>query len=179
MKILAFAGTNSETSINRTLVEFTLKHFEGHDIDYIDLNDYEMPIYKIQREQESGIPQEAQLFAQKIDESDLIIMALAEHNSAYTVAFKNLWDWSSRIKERKHFGNKPMFVLSTAPGPGGGKNVVEVFMKRAVPSGANVLTTFSLPKYGETFRVGEGIIDEEKKAEFQEKVELVKRETGI
>lgn len=179
MKILAFAATNSDTSINRKLVEYSLTFFEGHDIDLIDLNDYEMPLYKIQREQEGGIPQLAQDFAAKIDGSDLIIMALAEHNSAYTVAFKNIWDWSSRIKDRKHFGNRPMFLLSTAPGPGGGKNVVEVFLKRAVPSGANVLTSFSLPKYNETFREGEGIIDEEKKAEFLEKVETVKKEMGI
>lgn len=179
MKILAFAATNSETSINRKLVEYALKNFEGQEIDFIDLNDYEMPLYKIQREQADGIPEQAKLFAQKIDASDLIIMSLAEHNSAYTVAFKNLWDWSSRIKDRKHFGEKPMFLLSAAPGPGGGKNVSEVFMKRAPFSGANVITNFSLPKFGETFSDSEGIIDEEKKAEFSEKVTLVKKEMGI
>lgn len=174
MKILAFAGSNSENSINKKLVEYAVAHFEGNAIEVIDLNDYEMPIYKIQRETENGIPQEAQNFAEKIDGSDLIIMSLAEHNSAYSVAFKNIWDWSSRIKGRKHFGDKPVFLLSTAPGPGGGKNVSEVFMQRAPFSGANVITNFVLPKFGETFSEGEGIVDAEKKAEFEEKVQLVK-----
>lgn len=179
MKIFAFAGSNSEASINKKLVEYTLEQFRDHEIDFIDLNDYEMPIYKMQREQEGGIPQQAYDFAGKIDASDLIIMALAEHNSAYTTAFKNVWDWSSRIPGRPHFGDKPVFLLSTAPGPGGGKNVSEVFMKRAPFSGAQVITNFVLPKFGETFREGEGIVDEEKKAEFDEKISLVKKELGI
>lgn len=173
MKILAFAGTNSDNSINRKLVEYTLTHFSGHEVDYIDLNDYEMPIYKIQREQEGGIPQPAKAFADKIDRADLIIMALAEHNSTYTAAFKNLWDWTSRIAGRKHFGDKPVFLLSTATGPGGGKNVSEAFMKRAPFSGAQVITNFVLPKFRETFEEGKGIVDGEKSAEFEEKVQQV------
>lgn len=174
MKILAFAGSNSNNSINKKLVEYATKFFEGNDIEILDLNDYEMPIYKMQRELEGGIPHEAQTFAQKIDAADLIIMSLAEYNSAYTTAFKNLWDWSSRIKDRKHFGDKPVFLLSTAPGPGGGKNVSEIFLKGAPHSGANVITNFVLPKFDETFSETEGIVDEEKKAEFLEKIELVK-----
>ena len=50
---------------------------------------------------------------------DLLIISFAEHNSTYTTAFKNIFDWISRIKDRKHFGEKPVFVLATAPGPGG------------------------------------------------------------
>lgn len=174
MKILAFAGSAASDSINKKLVEFAASQFDGNNIEFLDLNDYEMPIYTTDREKEIGAHPLAQQFADKIDSSDLILMALAEHNSAYTTAFKNVFDWVSRIKDRKHFGEKPVFLLSTAPGPGGGKNVSEMFMKRAPFSGANVLTNFVLPKFRETFEEGKGIIDEEKKAEFEEKVALVK-----
>lgn len=179
MKILAFAGSNSDNSINRKLIDYTIGFFEGNDIEVLNLNDYEMPLFKVQREQNDGLPQKALDFAAKIDAADLIIMSLAEHNSAYTVAFKNVFDWVSRVKDRKHFAEKPMFLLSTAPGPGGGKNVSEIFLKRAPFSGANVITNFVLPKFGETFEEGKGIIDAEKKAEFEEKVSLVKEELGI
>ncbi len=174
MKILAFAGSISSDSINKKLVEFATTKFENAEIEILDLNDYEMPFFSSQKENEIGYHPLALKFAEKIDASDLIIMSLAEYNSAYTAAFKNVFDWVSRIKDRKAFGDKPIFLLSTATGPGGGKNVSEVFMKRAPFSGANVLTNFVLPKFRETFEEGKGIIDEEKKAEFEEKLKEVK-----
>ena len=174
MKILAFAGSNSEVSINKKLVTYASTFFPDDEVEIVDLNDFEMPIYKHEREQETGIPQLAKDFADKIDGSELILMALAEHNSAYSTAFKNVFDWVSRIKDRKHFGDKPIFLMATAPGNGGGKNVVEVFLKRAPFSGANVIASFSLPNFKERFEEGKGITDEEKRNEFMEKLEEVK-----
>lgn len=174
MKILAFAGSNSEVSINKKLVTFAASFFPDDNVEILDLNDFEMPIYKHERELENGIPQLAKDFASKIDSSDLILMSLAEHNSVYSAAFKNVFDWVSRIKDRKHFGDKPIFLMATAPGNGGGKNVIEVFLKRAPFSGANVIAYFSLPNFKERFEEGQGITVEEKKAEFHEKLEAVK-----
>ena len=174
MKITAFAGSISSDSINKKLVEFAVSQVENAEVEILDLNDYEMPFFSSQKEREVGYHPLALKFAEKIDGSDLIIMSLAEYNSAYTAAFKNIFDWVSRIKDRKHFGDKPVFLLSTASGPGGGKNVSEVFMKRAPFSGANVLTNFILPKFKENFEEGKGISDTEKRSEFEAKIELVK-----
>lgn len=174
MKIVAFAGSISSDSINKKLIDWVVSHFDGAEVEILDLNDYEMPFFSSDREAEIGEHPLAVKFAEKIDGSDLLVISLAEYNSAYTAAFKNVFDWVSRIKGRKHFGEKPVFLLSTAPGPGGGKNVSEVFMKRAVPSGAEILTNFVLPKFKETFEEGKGIIDEEKKKEFEEKLQTVK-----
>lgn len=178
MKILAFAGSNSRESINKILAEYAAKQFNGVEVDVLDLNDYEMPIFSVDREKHDGIPTLALRFAEKIDASDLLIIALAEHNSTYSVAFKNVFDWVSRIKDRKHFGEKPVFLLATAPGPGGGKNVVSAFEARAPFSGANILQSFILPKFKETFDIEKGIINEEKNAEFQEKLSAVKNFFG-
>lgn len=174
MKILAFAGSNSEVSINKKLVTFASSFFPNDEVEIVDLNEFEMPIYKHERELENGIPQLAVDFAAKIDSSELILMSLAEHNSAYSTAFKNVFDWVSRIKDRKHFGDKPIFLMATAPGNGGGKNVIEVFLKRAPFSGANVISTFSLPNFKEKFNEEIGITNEEKSVEFNEKLKLVK-----
>lgn len=173
MKIIAFAGSNSETSVNKQLVTYVAHQFDGQEIEILDLNDYEMPIFSPSREAK-GIPQEAQDFAAKIDSSDLILMSLAEYNSTYTTAFKNLFDWVSRIKDRKHFGEKPMFLLSAAPGPGGGKNVTEAFLKRAPFSGTTVLENFILPKFKDNFEEGTGVTDEALNAELHEKIKKVK-----
>ena len=64
--------------------------------------------------------------------------------------------------------------MATAPGPGGGKNVVAAFEARAPFSGANILKSFVLPKFKENFDSEKGILDEEKNAEFQDKLTAVK-----
>ena len=179
MKILAFAGSISSDSINHQLVSYVTTLFSNQDIEILDLNDYQMPMFSSDMEKEIGIHELAQKFADKIDESDLIIMSLAEYNSSYAAAFKNTFDWMSRVKNRKHFGEKPMFLLSTALGPGGGKNVSAEFMKRAPFSGANVITNFVLPKFKENFEIEKGIINEELKKEFLEKLEIVIETLGI
>ena len=106
MKILAFGASNSKESINKILAEYTAKQFENAEVELLDLNDYEMPIFSVDREKHDGIPTLALRFAEKIDASDLLIISFAEYNSTYTTAFKNIFDWISRIKDRKHFGEK-------------------------------------------------------------------------
>jgi chromate reductase len=178
MKIIAFAGSNSEQSLNKKLIHFATTYFENDEVEILDLNDFEMPIFKPEREA-VRIPQLALDFAKKIDDSDLILMSLAEYNSNYTPAFKNIFDWVSRIKDRKHFGEKPIFLMSTSPGPGGGKNVTEVFLKRAPFSGATILENFIFPKFLENFEEGKGIINPEFKTEFEQKIESVKSQLKL
>lgn len=50
MKILAFAGSSSSTSINRELVKFVLKDFQEDEINLIDLNDFNMPVFSVDLE---------------------------------------------------------------------------------------------------------------------------------
>ena len=89
MKILALAGSNSKNSINKKLVSFAASLFINAEVNLLDLNDFEMPIYSIDREKENGIPELAQSFSTKIKEADLILISLAEHNGAYSVAFRS------------------------------------------------------------------------------------------
>ena len=67
MKILAFAASNHSNSINKQLVSYISSKFEGHDVELLDINDYEMPIYSIDREVSGGVPKLAEDFAAKIN----------------------------------------------------------------------------------------------------------------
>ena len=174
MKILAFAGSSSSTSINKQLVTFVSQKFENSEIEILDLNNYEMPIYSSDREKSGGLPKLAYDFAEKIDTSDFLLVSLAEHNGNYSAAFKNLMDWVSRIPERKIFGEKPMFLMATSPGKRGGASVLEIASKRFPFDGAQVLDTFSLPFFYEFFEAEKGIIDDEKSKELQVKIEKIK-----
>ena len=123
MKVLAFAASNSRRSINRQLLDYAVSLLDGVEVEMLDINDYEMPLYSIDREEAGGIPDEAKAFYSKIGEADALVISFAEHNASYTAAFKNLFDWTSRF-ERKLYQGKPAVMLSTSPGPGGGKNVL-------------------------------------------------------
>ncbi len=176
MKILAFAGSNSSQSINKKLVTFVAQHFaQEHEVEIIDLNDYEMPIYGSDREQK-GIPQPALDLASKIDTSDFLMISLAEHNGAYTTAFKNLFDWLSRVPNRAHFGDKKMFLMATSPGGRGGLGVLEVAAQRFPYHQTTIVESFSLPFFQKNFDEKQGIVDEEKKIELLEKIEKIKKE---
>jgi len=174
MKILGFAGSNSSKSINKALVTFVASCFKGHEIEILDLNNYEMPIYKMDREKENGIPQLAFDFAMKIDGCDFLIVSLAEHNGAYSTAFKNIFDWVSRIPIRKAFGDKPMLLMASSSGARGGTSVLEIAKSRMPRSGGNVLETFSLPNFYENFDSTKGIINEELRLQLESKIKSVK-----
>jgi NAD(P)H-dependent FMN reductase len=55
MKILAFAASNSRSSINKSLVTYASSLFENAQVDVIDMNDYEMPIYSSDRIRDTTI----------------------------------------------------------------------------------------------------------------------------
>ena len=167
MKILAFAGSNSSTSINKELVKFAFKSYKEASIEFIDLNDYAMPIFSVDLEKDY-FPDEAHQFLQKIEACDAIICSLAEHNKNYAVVFKNIMDWTSRING-KFFHNKPMFLMSTSPGAYGGGNVLNLARTFFPSFGADIKAEFSLPKFYENFDLVNGITLPEKLKEFNEK----------
>jgi NAD(P)H-dependent FMN reductase len=174
MKILAFAGSNSKQSINKKLVTWVATHFSSADVQILDLNDFEMPIFSIDRQRENGIPVEAQTFADAIGQADLLLISLAEHNGAYTAAFKNIFDWISRIPEQSVFQDKPIFLMATSPGGRGGRSVLDIATDRFPRNGGKVLATFSLPSFKQNFEEGTGITEPAFKAELLEKIEAVK-----
>jgi NAD(P)H-dependent FMN reductase len=177
MKILAFAGSNSSTSINKKLVTHATTFFDNHSIEILDLNDYEMPLFSVDKLAKNGLPQLALDFAKKIDESDLLLISLAENNGAYTVAFKNIFDYISVIPERKAFwGNKPTFIMATSPGPRGGASVLNLAKTTLPYYGANVVETFSLPSFYQSFNAESGIVNVEYATELQSKIEKIKTE---
>lgn len=169
MKILAFAGSNSRHSINKKLVQYALKYIPQHVHTLIDLNDFEMPLYSIDRQKEQGLHQLAHDFLKLIETHDAIVCSFAEHNGNYSVAFKNVLDWSSRINV-KVFQNKPMLLMSTSPGKGGGANVMNIAKASFPRFGANIIETFSLPSFNENFSEETGIKNSELQNTFLGKI---------
>lgn len=150
MKLLAFAASNSHESINKKLVIYAASLVEGAEVEILDINDYEMPIFSVEREKELGQPQLAKDFSQKIGDADALLISFAEHNGSYTAAFKNLYDWTSRI-DMKVYQNKPIVMLSTSPGASGGSNVLATATSAAPHFGADLRAQLSVPSFQENF----------------------------
>ena len=159
-KIIAFGASNSSRSINRQFAHWAAKQ-SGLEFNLLDLNDYEMPIYSIDREEQSGFPDKA----------------LDEHNGAYTTAFKNIMDWISRI-EKSIWSNNPMLLLSTSPGGRGAKTVLEIAVESFSRRGGQVIASFSLPSFSQNFTPDEGITDSALRTSFDEKLSLFTKVVG-
>ncbi|WP_288983073.1 NAD(P)H-dependent oxidoreductase [uncultured Flavobacterium sp.] len=157
-KIIAFGASSSKASINKEFATYVAYQFQNASIEILDLNDYEMPIFSVDKEKENGIPQLAQDFYAKLGSADLIIISFAEHNGAYSTAFKNILDWTSRIN-MKTFQEKPMLLLATSPGPRGGSSVLEIAKGRFPFQGGVVKGSFSLPSFFDNFNSVNGIIN--------------------
>lgn len=155
MKVLAIGATNSTTSINQQLAAYTAGLVEGAQVEVLDLNDFEMPIYSEKKEQDSGVHQHAQRFFEKIGASDAVVISFAEYNGSYTAAFKNVFDWASRI-DMKVYQGKPVVMLATSPGPGGATSVLSSAVNSAPYFDADVKGSMSVPSFYDNFDMETG-----------------------
>ena len=156
-KIIAFAASSSSRSINRQLVSYTAGLFADAEVEILDLNDFELPLFSVDREDQLGQPDLAHAFVQKIENCDGIIISFAEHNGCYSAAYKNIFDWASRIKP-KLYQDKPMLLLATSPGGRGGKSVLELALSQIPRFGGQVKASLSVPMFAENFDSDSGAI---------------------
>lgn len=163
-KVIVFAGSSSKHSINKQLAKYAAGFLSKNEIEVLDLNDYPLPVFSVDVEKESGFPENATSFSQKIEQCSGIIISMAEHNGSYTAVFKNLFDWLSRI-EAKTWRSKPMLLLSTSPGGRGGKNVMQAALTRFPVHDAQIISNFSLPYFNDNFK-NEQIINESLKKQL-------------
>ena len=171
--IIAFAGSNSRNSINKQLAVYASSLTENVKVNVLDLNDFELPLFGVDLENEHGVPDHAYKFLNLIKEADGIVLSLAEHNGAYATVFKNLFDWMSRV-EGKTFYGKPMLLMATSPGGRGGASVLEIAKGRFHYHNANIIDTFSLPFFGDNFSDGK-IMNEELNTELVTKVKVFQK----
>lgn len=171
-KIIAFGASSSKNSINKQLAMYAASLFQNVSVEILDLNDFEMPLFSVDKEKENGIPELAHTFYNKIGTADLLIISLAEHNGAYSTAYKNILDWSSRINA-KTFQQKPMLLLATSPGARGGSSVLEIAKNYFPYQGAIIKGSFSLPSFNDNFNAENGITNVELKSQLLEIIKTI------
>ncbi len=168
MKLLSFGASTSSSSINRKLAKYAAEKVAGAEVTDLDLRQFDLPIYSSDEEEANGIPAGAKAFKELIDGHDGIVVSLAEHNGSYAAAFKNLYDWTSRI-DQKVWSDKPMLLMASSPGGRGGATVLEAAKATFPRMGADLKATFSLGSFYDNFS-DDGISDPDLAAQLDKAV---------
>lgn len=150
MKIVAFGASASTKSINKSLAAFSASLVEGAEVEVLDLNSFDVPLFSEDAEAKLGQPGPAQDFIDKIKSADAVIVSFAEHNGSYTAAYKNLFDWASRI-DQKVYQNKPAVFLATSPGAQGASSVLAAAKASAPFFGVDLKEAVSVPRFHDVF----------------------------
>jgi len=159
--IITIGASSSKKSINKVLAEYAGNLVNNVQLTKVDLNDYEIPMFSIDIEEEQGFSEGLNEFNKVIESADGFIISFAEHNGAYSAAFKNAYDWLSRING-KVWRDKPMLLLATSPGARGGQTVLEIAKGRFPYMGGNIIGDMSFPSFFDNFKEGE-IVDSDLK----------------
>lgn len=167
-KILAFSGSNSSKSINQTLINYLGKEFG---IKTQSLQNWDIPIYSQDYEEENGSPQQIKDFIESLKSYDGVVIATNEHNGYMSAFFKNILDWMSRT-EMKSLEGKTVFVLSSSPGGGGGASANANLSKILGYFGGNVTDNLTIGSFYDVFDLGSHTFkNEEVKSELHQKMQ--------
>ncbi|MEM9919961.1 MAG: NAD(P)H-dependent oxidoreductase [Bacteroidota bacterium] len=169
-KVLAIGASNSKKSINKKFAIYVSQQIENAAVVIADLNELELPLYSPDLQVEIGIPSNAVRFSELIENCDGIVLSLAEYNGMLTPAFKNIWDWTSRIN-MKIWKDKPMLLMAASPGGRGGANALRITKDLLPHFGGNVIADFSLPRFHQNFS-SDGIQDPTLKEALHQKIKL-------
>jgi NAD(P)H-dependent FMN reductase len=100
-KLLFLSGSAAQNSLNKKLAKHAsdLATKKGADAYFIDMKDYEMPLYCTDYELENGIPDNAKKLKKLFQDADGFFIASPEYNSTFSPLLKNTIDWMSRPHE--------------------------------------------------------------------------------
>lgn len=151
-KILALAGSNHSASINYQLVNSATSLIDDMEVKVLDIRKWDIPMYSIDMDPDQT-PDKIKELIGLIQEYDGFIIASPEHNGGTPAFFKNILDWLSR-RAKNVFNKKPLFLMSTSPGGGGGATNLKFLIHTLPYQGAEIAATFSLPSFHDNVKDG-------------------------
>ncbi len=121
MRILAFAASLKETSLNRRLLRLAarLASEGGATVEMGDFADFVCPNYDADLEAAEGVPVGAVRLGKQLDQVDGILLSSPEYNSSLPGTLKNTIDWVSRLKPLPWRG-KSGLLMAVSDGAFGG-----------------------------------------------------------
>lgn len=145
-KLLFLAGSTRRESFNKKLAKAATKMATalGAEATFIDLKDYDMPLYNGDLEAEKGIPQNARRLREQFVAADGFFIASPEYNASISPLLKNTLDWMSRVDGdvpgQVAFRGKVAAISAASPGALGGLRGLVPLRGTLVNNGALVLS---------------------------------------
>jgi chromate reductase, NAD(P)H dehydrogenase (quinone) len=152
-RILAFSGSARRESLNRKLLAAAVEATReaGAEVTLLDLNEYALPLYHGDLEDESGMPANATKLVELITQHPALLIASPEYNSFITPLLKNTLDWCTRGDANPFIG-KVAAIVSASPGMLGGVRSMQHARHLLLHLGCHVVPAqCSLPKADEAF----------------------------
>ncbi|MEM7618010.1 MAG: NAD(P)H-dependent oxidoreductase [Pseudomonadota bacterium] len=125
-KLLFLAGSTRKDSVNKKLAKAAHDIAKTMDVEatYIDLTDFDMPIYNGDLEEESGLPEKAIELKKLFIENNGFCLACPEYNGTFTPVLLNALNWMSRpngdLGGLDGYKGKTCAILAASPGGLGG-----------------------------------------------------------
>ena len=173
-KILAFAGSARRESYNKQLVRIAAQAAEqaGAEITLIDLQDFPLPLFDQDLEQEEGTPESAKKLKQLFLDHDGLLIASPEYNSSISPLLKNAIDWVSRSAEGEAplaaYQGKVAAIMAASPGALGGlRGLVHV---RSILGNIGVIVLpkqVAVPRAFEAFDSGGALADSKQQSSVE------------
>jgi chromate reductase, NAD(P)H dehydrogenase (quinone) len=121
LRLLAFAASLRQASLNRKLIEVAtgIARALGASVDLADFREFDMPLFDGDIQARDGPPPGAHEFKRRLDAADGLLLASPEYNYSIPGTLKNAIDWVSRFRPVP-FRRKSAMLLSTSAGLVGG-----------------------------------------------------------
>jgi chromate reductase, NAD(P)H dehydrogenase (quinone) len=151
-KFLMFSGSTRKASFNKKLVKETSKIAKklGAEVTVIDLQDYPMPIYNGDIEENSGYPDSSKKLYELIKEHDALVISSPEYNGFPSPLLKNVIDWVSRIDVKVYDGKAAAIISISSGGLGGMRGLLHL---RILLNNLNMLVMPGQVSIGNAFEV--------------------------
>jgi NAD(P)H-dependent FMN reductase len=153
MRLLAFAASLRDESLNRKLLDVAVKiaGSAGAEIDLARFRDFQMPPYDGDVNERAGLPEGARHLTERLRSAQAVMIASPEYNYSISGTLKNAIDWVSRARPMPWRG-KSIYLLSASPSAVGG--IRGLWQTRIPLEGCGALVfpdMFSLPHAHEAF----------------------------
>ena len=170
-RILAFAGSTRRESFNKKLVAIAAQGAReaGAEVTYIDLKDFQLPLFDQDLEAEQGMPENGKKLKKLFIDHDGLLIASPEYNGSFPAVLKNAIDWVSRPAPGEPslvaFRGKVAILMSASPGAQGGRRGLVHVRSILGDIGVIVLPDqFALAKAHEAFHADGSLKDPKQQA---------------
>ena len=173
LHVLIVGASLRRESLNNRLAGLAARAVKLDDAiaDLTTIAEFDCPFYDGDVELESGIPDGAKAFCQRLKKADALMISSPEYNASFSGALKNLIDWVSRFRPQP-FNGKQVLLMSASPAMAGGNRGVWSLRVPLEHLGARVYPDmFSLAQAHEAFTADGLIANEQLRKRFDDTID--------